>query len=188
MAGGKRTTNEWNDSGADVSGGIGAQLTQAAPEGLHSLLGQTIDLQTFRQQPVQLTLANRRRIVEQALVLIEQNYVHLPHKIAMHAVNPVQRLRLMRARLNRSNAESLPPPAAFHDEMSEIFHTLRDLHTNYLLPEPFRGQLAFLPFLVEEFFEKGQPKAGLRIGTGHRCTHPIPRCNTRGRRRPSGGG
>src|SRR5215216_5417191 len=64
----------------------------------------------------------------------------------------------MRARLNRSNVELLPPPAAFHDEMSEIFHALRDLHTNYLLPEPFRGQLAFLPFLVEEFFEKGQPK------------------------------
>jgi hypothetical protein len=99
MAGGARTSNEWNDSGADVSGGIGAQLTQAAPEGLHSLLGQTIDLQTFRQQPVQLTLANRRWIVEQALVLIERNYIHLPHKIAMHAANPVQRLRLMRGRL-----------------------------------------------------------------------------------------
>src|SRR5688572_4877668 len=106
MAGGERTTsNEWNDSGADVSGGIGAQLTQAAPEGLHSLLGQTIDLQTFRQQPVQPTLANRPRIVEQALVLVEQNYVHLLHKIAMHALNPVQRLRLMRVRLNRSNAQ-----------------------------------------------------------------------------------
>jgi Subtilase family/Peptidase family S41 len=131
---------------------------QAAPESLHPLLGQIMDLQTFRQRPVQLTLANRRQIVQQALVLIEQNYVHLPHKIAMHAVNPVQRLRLLRARLAASNPRRLPPAVAFHGEMSEIFHSLRDLHTNYVLPEPFRGQLAFLPFLVEQFFEQDRPR------------------------------
>ncbi len=48
-----------------------------------------------------LTLAERRLLVEQALVLLEDNYVHLPLKSAMHAVNPVQRLRLLRARLER---------------------------------------------------------------------------------------
>ena len=40
-------------------------------------------------------------------------------------------------------------------EMSEIFHSLRDLHTNYLLPDPYACRVAFLPFLVEEFFEDG---------------------------------
>ena len=96
--------------------------------------------------------------MEQALVLIEQNYVHLPHKVAMYATNPVQRLRLMRARLDAPNAEPLAPAAGFHAEMSEIFHALRDLHTNYLLPDPYRGQLAFLPFLVEEFYAEDQRK------------------------------
>ena len=48
-----------------------------------------------------LTHAERMLIVEQALVLLEDNYVHLPLKSAMHAVNPVQRLRLLRARLER---------------------------------------------------------------------------------------
>ena len=43
-------------------------------------------------------------IVEQALVLLEQNYVHLPLKMAMHAVNPVQRLRLLRTQLTRQTA------------------------------------------------------------------------------------
>jgi hypothetical protein len=158
MARVNETSDEWSQSGADASVDIGAQLTQAAPESLHPLLGQIMDLQTFRQKPVQLTLADRRQIVQQALILIEQNYVHLPHKIAMHAVNPVQRLRLLRARLAASNPRRLPPAAAFHGEMSEIFHSLRDLHTNYVLPEPFRGKLAFLPFLVEEFFEQGRPQ------------------------------
>ena len=35
--------------------------------------------------------------------------------------------------------------------MSAIFHSVRDLHTNYLLPAPFAGKVAFLPFLVEEY-------------------------------------
>ena len=35
--------------------------------------------------------------------------------------------------------------------MSAIFHSVRDLHTNYLLPAPFAGKIAYLPFLVEEY-------------------------------------
>ena len=41
--------------------------------------------------------------------------------------------------------------------MSDIFHSVRDLHTNYLLPAPFNGKIAFLPFLIEEYFEDGEP-------------------------------
>src|SRR3954471_5168527 len=76
----------------------------------------------------------------------------------MHAVNPVQSLRLLKARLAATVDGPLPPAAAFHGEMSAIFHSLRDLHTNYLLPPPFAGQLAFLPFLIEEFFADGHPR------------------------------
>ena len=43
------------------------------------------------------------------------------------------------------------PEWRFHAEMSSIFHSVRDLHTNYLLPRPFSGKVAFLPFLVEEY-------------------------------------
>jgi hypothetical protein len=135
-----------------------AAIMRNAPSALQPLLGATEELQTFRAHAVDLSLPNRRRIVEQAMVLIERNYVHLQHKIAMHAVNPVQRLRLLQARLDAATPQDLPPGAAFHAEMSEIFHSMRDLHTNYLLPDPYRGQIAFLPFLVEEFFDGGEPR------------------------------
>jgi hypothetical protein len=138
--------------------GWAAAIAEEAPEALQPLLGATQELQTFRAHAVKLSLADRRRIVEQALILIERNYVHLQHKIAMHAVNPVQRLRLLQARLDAASTQNLPPGAAFHAEMSEIFHSMRDLHTNYLLPDPYRGQVAFLPFLVEEFFDRGEPR------------------------------
>ena len=94
-----------------------------------------------------LTPEERLRIVEQALVLVEQVYVHLPLKRAMHAVEPIQRLKLLKQRLAGISERS------FHDEMISIFTHLRDLHTNYILPEPFRDWVAFLPFRIQEFFE-----------------------------------
>jgi Peptidase family S41 len=97
-----------------------------------------------------LSLAQRKLLVDQALVLLEQNYVHLPLKVAMHAVNPVQKLRVMRMRLERQTPQSMEPEWIFHRQMSGIFHSVRDLHTNYLLPRPFAGKIAFLPFLLEK--------------------------------------
>jgi hypothetical protein len=90
-----------------------------------------------------LTVDERRQVVRQAQVLIEQLFVHLPLKRAMHAVDPVQRLRLVDRRLEGFSDRR------FHDEMISIFVGLRDLHTNYLLPLPFAGRTATLPFRIE---------------------------------------
>ena len=100
-----------------------------------------------------LTLADRTVLVDQALVMIEQCYVHRVLKQAMHAVDPVQRLRLLRARLAMLDEEDRGPEVAFHRELGDIFASVRDLHTNYLLPAPFRGRTAFLPFLVERYVD-----------------------------------
>ncbi|PBC70115.1 peptidase S41-like protein [Streptomyces sp. TLI_235] len=124
----------------------------AAPVRDH--LAAATTLAPFLQSAGTLTLERRRRIVDQALVLLEQNYVHLPLKAAMYAVNPVQRLRLLARRLERQTDADMPPEWTFHAELSEIFHSVRDLHTNYLLPAPFNGKIAFLPFLVESFTEQ----------------------------------
>src|SRR4051812_18061145 len=94
-------------------------------------------LQDFAATAGTLSHAQRRTIVQQALVLIESNYVHLPLKVAMHAVNPVQRLRLLRARLAQQTVATMGPERDFHPELSSIFLSWRGLHTNYLLPAPF---------------------------------------------------
>ena len=79
--------------------------------------------------------------------------MHLPLKVAMHAVNPVQRLRVLRARMERQTADTMEPEWIFHRAMSSIFHSVRDLHTNYLLPAPFAGKIAFLPFMIEKCYD-----------------------------------
>ncbi len=129
------------------------QFLANTAEPIREHLAASVDLHQFLQTAGTLTLDERRVLVDQALLLIEQNYVHLPLKVAMHAVNPLQRLRLLRARLERQTASTMDPELRFHSEMSEIFHSVRDLHTNYLLPAPFAGKIAYLPFQIEEYFE-----------------------------------
>ena len=112
-------------------------------------------LSTFLREAGTLTLSQRTLIVEQAIVLLEQNYVHLPLKVAMHAVNPLQRLRILRARLERQTASTMEPEWLFHAEVTSVFLSVRDLHTNYLLPAPFAGKIAYLPFMVEKSHDEG---------------------------------
>lgn len=94
-----------------------------------------------------LTVDERHQLVRQALALIEQLFVHLPLKQAMHAVDPLQRLRLLDRRLEGLSDRR------FHDEMISIFVGLRDLHTAYLLPRPYAGRFAVLPFRIEDYWE-----------------------------------
>src|SRR4029078_2826112 len=45
--------------------------------------------------------------------------------------------------------------------MREIFASTRDLHTLYLLPKPFSDRVAYLPYLIEQYFERD--KNGRRV-------------------------
>jgi hypothetical protein len=115
-----------------------------------------------------LTLDERRQIVRQAQVLIEQLYVHLPLKRAMHAVDPLQRLRLLERRL-----PGYTDDRRFHDEMISIFVGLRDLHTNYILPAPYAGRVAVLPFRIEEYAE-GDARHYIVTGVAPGLQAPAP--------------
>ncbi len=136
-----------------------------------------------------LSIDDRRLIVEQALLLLEQNYALLSFKAARYGINPVQRLRLMQTRLGRP--EEPGPEWRFHAELVDIFNSLRDLHTRYKLPQPFNTAVARLPFLLKEFTEDdrrrylvgrviaGQPELDDNFRFGVEVTHwngvPIAR-------------
>src|SRR4051812_11459992 len=96
---------------------------------------------------------DRFTLCEQALNILNGYYVHLDLKRAMHAIDPVQRLRL----LQRRQAEL--SHLEFQSDLLGIFMSLRDRHTVYQLGDPFRGRVATLGFLVEEFYREpdGQP-------------------------------
>ncbi|MBN9662855.1 MAG: hypothetical protein J0H49_31945 [Acidobacteria bacterium] len=101
-----------------------------------------------------LTLAEKHTIVDQAIFVIDQLYAHLPFKRARYAVDPVQRLRVVRSRISEETTE-----VRFHSGMVAALASLRDAHTFYGLPAPFRDALAFLPFRLNFYFdETGQAR------------------------------
>jgi hypothetical protein len=131
----------------------GISVSSGVPD---HLVEKPLTLREFMNTAGQLTLEDRRLIVDQALILFEQAYVHLILKRSMHAVDPLQRLRLLQLRLSEIEPENMGPELDFHREMTEIFTSVRDLHTNYLLPGPYRNYTAYLPFLLEECFDQDQ--------------------------------
>src|SRR5262249_54555753 len=100
-----------------------------------------------------LSLAERRTIVHQAKLVLQNFYVHLPAKRALYSAAPVRRLELLGERLSQVKSD-----IEFHRKMTDIFVSLRDQHTNYLLPTPFNKSQAFLPFMIEEYFQGAQRK------------------------------
>ena len=119
----------------------------------------TIALNEFLSQVQDLQAQERLAVVDAAIAVLGQVFVHLPLKRSMYGIDPLQRLRLLRERLADQIAANSADGSArgFHDEMIDIFHSLRDLHTNYLLPASYRGKTAFLPFLVQEYYD-GTPR------------------------------
>ena len=107
-------------------------------------LGTVRTMPQFRDHISQgpLSDAQRRLVLDQAEILIEEIYVHLPLKRAMHAVDPLQALRLLRHGMAELTETE------FHVQMQRVFLGLRDLHTNYILPSRFAG-FAFLGIFLE---------------------------------------
>ncbi len=135
----------------------------------------TTDLRTFLETTGKLTRQDMLLIIKQAQLLLEMFYVHMPLKRAMHAIDPIQRLKLFKYRLEQLPEGKQVDETLFHSQMTKIFTSLRDLHTNYLLPAPYNGKIASLPFLIEEYFEDSQRKyiiSKTAIGFDHPAFKP----------------
>ncbi|GAB7552252.1 hypothetical protein NRB_17540 [Novosphingobium sp. 11B] len=105
-----------------------------------------------------LTQQDRLLIVDQAIRMLDNFYVHRPLKEAIHAVRPIQSLRVLQRRLQQAAdiPSSQSDELSFHNQITQIFNSVRDLHTNYQLPRPFSDYIAYLPFEVAPFYEDGQ--------------------------------
>lgn len=145
---GKKTRDETSKRTAKKPGTIRSKKgARSKAKAVAEHMGATQTLTEFLTTAGELSFDERDLIIDQAMLMLEALYVHLPLKRAMHAIDPIQRLRLLKQR-HRKLSER-----AFHDEMISIYVHLRDLHTNYILPNPFRTRTAFVPFRIEEFFE-----------------------------------
>jgi Peptidase family S41 len=133
-----------------------------------------VDLRSFLKDTKGiLSLADMRMLVEQALMLLEMFFVHMPLKRAMHAIDPVQQLRLIKYRLEQMSEEQKMSEISFHKEMTRIFTSLRDLHTNYILPSPYGTKEAILPFQIEDFFTEDNQRKYIVSKLAAGIDHPT---------------
>lgn len=127
-------------------------------ERLKAVMEDAVPLGQFLEgiKDEKLCAQDREDIIEQALNLVDGVYVHLPLKRAMYAIDPAQRLKLLKYRSLKEDKDGdlIMSDRKFHNEMISIFTGLRDLHTLYILPRYYSGSVAFLPFLIEEFYKK----------------------------------
>ena len=105
-----------------------------------------------------LTQQDRILIVGQAIEMLDNFYVHRTLKEAVHAVRPIQRLRVLLRRMPQGSDIPLSErdELKFHNTLTQIFNSVRDLHTSYQLPRPYRDFIAYLPFEVATFYENGE--------------------------------
>jgi hypothetical protein len=93
----------------------------------------------------ELDADQRVEVIDVFTGLFEGLYAHLPLKRSMYGIDPVQRLRLLKLRVDQLDSLS------FHYELAGIVTGLRDAHTRYVGPAELAGRAAMLPFLVEAY-------------------------------------
>lgn len=99
-----------------------------------------------------LSIEERLAVIDTFAELIEGLYTHLPLKRARYAVDPLQRLRLLRQRVEWLDEWEL------HQQLAATVTGLRDAHTRYIGPTSLEGRVAMLPFLVESFGAPPRPR------------------------------
>ena len=113
------------------------------------------------------TAGSALQILDTLIEALGGAYAHLPAKRAAYAVRPVQALTLLRRRAaDLSDAE-------FHRAVTGIVTGLRDAHTRYVGPQPCGGQVAVLPFLVEQYGPDRAPRYLVSKLTPTRSTTPT---------------
>jgi hypothetical protein len=122
--------------------------------GLADLDIQTLPSFVATAQIEPLTLETKKLILDQAEILFRHLYAHLPFKNKLYPLaKPVDTLQFIRFALDEPMTD-----IEFHLRVMLAFAGVRDSHTVYTLPRPFRGATAFLPFEIRGFFEAGQTK------------------------------
>ncbi|MCU1327087.1 MAG: hypothetical protein JWN34_2457, partial [Bryobacterales bacterium] len=87
--------------------------------------------------------SERDLILGQAETLFRDLYAHMPFKAQLYSdARPLEALQELRQAMSERDLSELE----FHTRVLEAFASVRDAHTAYIMPPPFNGAVAFLPF------------------------------------------
>lgn len=96
-----------------------------------------------------LSRVEKVMLLEQTERVLRDLYAHLPFKkVSAQDRDPFFALEGVRGQLDQLTELD------FHLCMLLVFATVRDVHTGYVAPTPYRGAVAFLPFEIRFFEER----------------------------------
>ena len=130
---------------------------EAVGLGLPDLKTQTLPDFLASAEQTKMSAADKATIVDQALLIFQNLYPHLPFKKQIYDfAHPVESLTQVRANLTSEMSGTTPPigETAFHSSVIMAFDFVVDAHTVYGLPPPYRGSVAFLPFLMRAYWDQ----------------------------------
>ena len=158
--------------------------------GLPALAIQPVDsfVNAAEQNPT--TCAERESIMDQAALMFNHLYPHLPFKTDIyHFIHPWQDFLDQNVRPTCGTLGE----SDFHDFIVAAFSLVRDAHTLYVKPSPYRDAVAFLPFQMHPYEDqtgrhyivtkvmKSQPDGGF----GHPFFGPGGGRSSSGEEKPS---
>lgn len=101
-------------------------------------------IQVARNFRIGMSADEKHLIAQQLHTVLEKYYVHLNLKVSSLAINPLQQCALLK---DESTAEY--DDLEFFRRVQEIIRSLRDRHTSFRVPSPWKECVAFLPFVAE---------------------------------------
>ncbi|HYP08436.1 MAG TPA: S41 family peptidase [Bryobacteraceae bacterium] len=113
--------------------------------GLQHLRIQPIEEFTKQAELKTLSIDQKHVLLDQAELLFRNLYAHLPFKQELYPdADPFTSLQGIREQIS----DGTMPELDFHLSLLLTFANLRDSHTRYEMPSPFRNAVAFLPFEI----------------------------------------
>lgn len=140
------------DASALTKAAWDALLEHKKDAGLSDLAIGRLDqfLQDAERKP--LSPEDKKKIIDQASLIFNNLYSHLPFKLdQFQFAHPVEWLD----KNVRPFLETMSE-ADFHGFVIAAFSLVRDAHTLYGLPTPFRGAVAFLPFQLRYYLKNNR--------------------------------
>ena len=117
-------------------------LAQKKDLGLRKLQIRPVEDFLFEAPVTKVSRAKRELILNQAELLFRDLYCHRPFKEKKYpGARPLEKLAAIRQKLDEGLSDT-----DFHLSVLRAFAYVRDSHTVYGMPHPFRGAVAFLPF------------------------------------------
>ena len=109
-----------------VTGEVSSADVNALKSALRGRFASVTSLGDCLRSRSTLSCSDRVFLVEQALLLLQNHYVHLSMKRVLHAADPIARLNLLLRRVQAGNSEGDLNEDEFNREMLDIFFSLHD--------------------------------------------------------------